>query len=366
MKAGSRLRSHLLENYVAREFLKICLLSLTAFLTLYLVVDFFEKIDQLVRANLGAAEMGRYVLLRAPLALEEVLPPAILLGAMLSFGLLTRTRETMAIRTSGLDILELIRPILLLTTLAAGFVLALHLYLIPWSQAALNLFWETQVQKKPPRSLINPEHLWYKGDRAIYNILLYRKDLKTLEGVKIFRFDDQFKLVQVVAARTAVWQDGRWRLYHGIVQNFGSQTGDQFESFQEMDLSLTETPKDFGDLERKISEMNVEEIWRFVNRLERDGYRSTAYRLEIQNRFSRALVPLVLAVFGLGLALQREKVFIPGMVALGLGVMFAYWLFLGFSTSLGQAGRWPVLWAAWLPHLCFGTLAVLTLRRASR
>ncbi len=366
MQAGTRLRSHLLENYVAREFLKICLLSLTAFLSLYLVVDFFEKIDQLVRANLGAAQMGHYILLRAPLALEEVISPAILLGAMLSFGLLTRTRETMAIRTSGLDILQLIRPIILLTSLAAAFVLALHLYLIPWSQATLNLFWETQVQKKPPRSLVNPEHLWYKGDRAIYNILLYRKDLKTLEGVKIFRFDDQFKLVQIVAARRAVWQDGHWRLFQGIVQNFNSQKQDQFESFQEMDLALTETPKDFGDLERKISEMNVEEILRFVNRLERDGYRSTTYRLEIQNRFARALVPLVLAALGLGLALRQEKVFIPGMVALGLGVMFAYWLFLGFSTSLGQAGRWPVLLAAWLPHLCFGTLALVTLSRASR
>jgi lipopolysaccharide export system permease protein len=366
MEAGSRLRSPLLEHYVAREFLKISLLSLTAFLSLYLVVDFFEKIDHLVRANLGPAEMGRYVLLTAPKALEQVLSPAILLGSMLTFGLLTRTREALAIRTSGLDILQLTRPILLLAGLAAALLLALHLFLIPWTQATLNLFWETQVQKKPPRSLINPEHLWYKGDRAIYNILLYRKDLQTLEGVKIFRFDDRFKLVQVVAARRAVWQDGHWRLFQGIVQNFDRQQEEQFENFQEMDLALTETPQDFADLERKISEMNLEEIWRFVNRLERDGYKSTSYRLEIQNRFSMALVPLVLTILGLGLALRQEKVFIPGMVAVGLGVMFAYWLVLGFSTSLGQAGRWPVMWAAWLPHLLFGTVAVLTLRKASR
>ena len=366
MSAGFRLRSRLLEHYVAREFLKISLLSLIAFFTLYLVVDFFEKIDQLVRANLGGAEMGHYVLLKAPVALEQVLSPAILLGSMLTFGLMSRTRETMAIRTSGLDILQLARPILVLAGLTAAFLLAFHLYVIPWSQATLNLFWETQVQKKPPRSLTNPEHLWYKGDRAIYNILLYRKDLKTLEGVKIFRFNDRFKLVQVVAARRAVWQDGHWRLFQGIVQDFDSRNEDRFKSFEEMDLALTETPKDFGDLERKISEMNVEEIWRFVDRLERDGYKSTSYRLEFQNRFAMALVPLVLATLGLGLSLWREKVFISGMVALGLGVMFAYWLVLGFSSSLGQAGRWPILVAAWLPHLFFGTVAVLILKKATR
>jgi lipopolysaccharide export system permease protein len=366
MEAAPLLRPRLLEHYVSREFLKIFLLSLTAFLTLYLVVDFFEKIDHLVRANLGLAEMGRYILLKVPMALEQVLSPAVLLGAMLTFGLLTRTRETMAIRTSGLDILRLTRPVLCLAGLVAAGLLALNLYLIPWSQFNLNWFWETQVQRKPPRSLINPEHLWYKGDRAIYNILLYRKDIQTLEGVKIFRFDDKFNLIQVVAARRAVWQDGHWHLSQGLVQNFDQPGESQVQGFQELNLTLTETPKDFGGLERKTAEMDVEELLRFVDRLERDGYKSTSYRLEIQNRFAMALVPLVLAALGLGLALRQEKIFIPGMVAVGLGVMFVYWLFLGFSTSLGQAGRWPIIGAAWLPHLFFGTVAVLILRQATR
>jgi lipopolysaccharide export system permease protein len=366
MEALPTLRPRLLEHYVSREFLKIFLLSLTAFLTLYLVVDFFEKIDQLVRANLGLTEMGHYILLKVPTALEQVLSPAVLLGAMLTFGLLTRTRETMAIRTSGLDILRLTRPVLILAVWVGACLLALNLYLIPWSQFNFNWFWETQVQQKPPRSLINPEHLWYKGDRAIYNILLYRKDLQTLEGVKIFRFDDKFNLIQVVAARQAVWRNGRWHLYQGLVQDFDQPGESRVTSFQELNLTLTETPKDFGGLERKTAEMDVEELLRFVARLERDGYKSTSYRLEIQNRFAMALVPLVLATLGLGLALREEKIFIPGMVAVGLGMMFTYWLFLGFSTSLGQAGRWPIVGAAWLPHLFFGTLAVLILRQATR
>jgi lipopolysaccharide export system permease protein len=366
MDAVPTLRPRLLEKYVSREFLKIFFLSLTAFLTLFLVVDFFEKIDQLVRANLGLMEMGRYILLKVPSALGEVLAPAVLLGAMLTFGLLTRTRETMAIRTSGIDILRLTRPVLVLAFLAAAVLLALNLFLTPWSTANLNLFWESQVQHKPPRSLTNLEHLWYKGDRAIYNILLYRKDLQTLDGVKIFRFDDHFNLVQVVAARQAVWQDGHWRLYRGIIQNLGQPGSDQITRFQEMDLTLTETPKDFGGLERKMAEMDVGELLRLAHRLERDHYKSTAYRLEVQNRFAMTLVPVVLAALGLGMALRQEKIFIPGMVAVGLVIMFSYWLLLGFSISLGLAGRWPVLLAAWLPHLLFGTGALLALRRATR
>lgn len=366
METRPILRPRLLESYVARKFLMFFLLSLTTFFFLYLVVDFFEKIDRLVRASLGMGEMGRYLLLKAPMALEQVMSPAVLLGAMVTFGILNRTRETMAIRTSGLDILALTRPVLSLSVITAGFLLALNLYLIPWSQGNLSLFWETQVQKKPPRSLINLEHFWYKGDRVIYNILLYRKDEQTLEGVKIYRLDDQFRLVQVVAARRAVWQEGRWRLYQGIVQTFEPLGEEKEESFQELTLSLAEKPADFVGFEKKVSEMDVGELLRFVGRLERDGYKSTPYRLEVQNRFSMALVPVVLAILGMGLALRQENIYIPAMVAVGLALMFAYWLLLGFCTSLGQAGRWPVFWAAWLPHILLGTVAVAVLRRAER
>jgi lipopolysaccharide export system permease protein len=115
-----------------------------------------------------------------------------------------------------------------------------------------------------------------------------------------------------------------------------------------------------------VTEMDVEELLRLARRLERDGYKSTSYRLEVQNRLAMTLVPVVLAGLGLGLALRQEKIFIPGMVAVGLVAMFAYWLFLGFSISLGQVGRWPLIISAWLPHLFFGTVAILTLRKATR
>ena len=37
-------RSHILENYVAREFIKLVGLSLVTFVSLFIIVDFFEKI----------------------------------------------------------------------------------------------------------------------------------------------------------------------------------------------------------------------------------------------------------------------------------------------------------------------------------
>jgi lipopolysaccharide export system permease protein len=359
-------RSPILENYVAREFLKLMSLSLVTFVSLFIIVDIFEKIDRLVRAQLGAAELLAYLVLKLPFAIGQVLPAAVLLGVMLTFGLMSRSHETMAIRTSGLDILSLMRPTVIYSGAVVLLLLALNLFLIPWSQSQLNFFWQTEVDKKPPRNLHTMEHFWYKGDQAIYNIVMFRKDIQTMEGVKIYLFDRQFHLVQVVAAARAQWQGDHWRFFQGYVQNFDATGTVSGEKFQERDLVLTEHPKDFAELEKKVTEMDVYELYRYVERLERDGYKSTPYLVDLYSRFSLAVTPLILVILGLGLALRHEQIHLTSMVAGGLGLMFGYWLFFGFCASFGQAGNLPPLLAVITPHLAFGALDFILLRQVTR
>jgi lipopolysaccharide export system permease protein len=366
MYAPMLLRSRILENYVAREFFKLTGLSLVTFVSLFIVVDFFEKIDRLVRAHLGATELLTYIILKLPFAIGQVLPAAVLLGIMLSFGLMSRSHETMAIRTSGLNILSLVRPTIIYSGLVALLLLSLNLYLIPWSQGKLNLFWQTQVDKKPPRNLHTMENFWYKGDQAIYNIVLFRKDIQTMEGVKIYLFDRQFHLVEIVAAARAQWQHDHWRFYQGYIQNFGAGGVISGEKFKQQDMVLTERPKDFAELEKKVTEMDVNELYRYVERLDRDGYKSTPYRVDLYSRFSLSMTPLILLIMGLGLALRHEQIHLTSMVAAGLGLMFGYWLFFGFCASFGQAGTLPPLVAVIAPHLAFGALAFILLRQVTR
>ena len=113
--------------------------------------------------NWDAGALLEYLVLKLPFAIGQVLPAAVLLGVMLTFGLMSRSHETMAIRTSGLNILSLVRPTLIYSGVVALLLLTLNLYLIPWSQGRLDLFWQTQVDKKPPRNLHNHGTLLVQG-----------------------------------------------------------------------------------------------------------------------------------------------------------------------------------------------------------
>jgi len=366
MELTGLLRPRILERYITREFSKLLGLSLVAFVSLFIIVDFFERIDRLVRAQLGVIDLLRYFLLKVPFAVGQVLPAAVLLAVMLTFGIMSRNRETMAIRTSGLDILRLSRPAFAMAAGVIGIMLALNLYVVPWSQGRLSIFWDIKVEKKAPASVLKLQHFWYKGDQAIYNILHFRKGIQTLEGVKIYLFDQHFNMVQIIAASRAQWQGDHWRFFNGLIQTFGPEGPETGEQFKERDLVLTERPEDFGFLEKKVTEMDLGELYRYIRRLDRDGYRSTPYRLELGSRFSLALTPLILVVLGLALSLRQEKVHIAAVVALGLLVMFVYWLFYGFCLSFGQAERLPLFLAVVLPHFVFGLGSLGLLRQITR
>jgi lipopolysaccharide export system permease protein len=88
--------------------------------------------------------------------------------------------------------------------------------------------------------------------------------------------------------------------------------------------------------------------------------------VDLYGRLSLALTPVLLVLIGLGLVLRYNQIHLTSIVALGLGLMFGYWLFFGFCASFGQAGSWPPLVAVSFPHLIFGVVALSLMRQVTR
>ncbi len=199
----SLVRPLLLYSYLIRQFSHHFLLSLAAFISIFLLVDIFEKIDRLLQADLSLGSLTAYFLLKVPLAAAQILPAAVMLAVILTFGLLARRRETIAIKCAGINMIQLMVPLVALALLFSLLLALLQLYLNPWFQQQVNILWETKVENKPARELMDLKSLWYKGDRAIFHILEFRKDTKTMINVKIYAFDQNFHLIQFLAAREA-------------------------------------------------------------------------------------------------------------------------------------------------------------------
>lgn len=89
----------LLDRYLLGQFLSWFLTSLLTLLTLFIVIDLFERLDVFVDYKTPVPVIARYYGYGMTNILTQVLPLAMLLGAILSLGQLRKNNELTAMQS---------------------------------------------------------------------------------------------------------------------------------------------------------------------------------------------------------------------------------------------------------------------------
>ena len=73
----------IIAKYLVREMMKYFGFMLAAVIILYLVVDFFDRIDNFIDADLPAARMLYYLWLQIPIAIARITPVGVMLATLI-------------------------------------------------------------------------------------------------------------------------------------------------------------------------------------------------------------------------------------------------------------------------------------------
>ena len=352
----------ILTRYLAREFAQYFSLGLGAFSAIYLIVEFFERINAFMYNKAPWAMIGAYFLNKFPSILFQVTPAAILLASIITLGVMSRHNEVIAIKSGGIGLGFLVYPILGVVILVFVGVLGLSEYLMPWANQNARAIYGFIVHKKKSVATFKQSQLWIHGRQSIYNIQLYHPDRNVLEGLTIYRFSPGYALVQRIDARSAQWKEGKWVLSGASVTDFDPQGVPARNDFPELILSLPETPSDFQIAEKNPNEMNFRQLLEYVQKIERDGYDARKYRTAMHGAISFPFTVIIMACLGIPLALRSER---GAGLARGIGysifISFLYLVVYSFILELGKGGSFPPFLAAWLANFIFAMVGVYLL-----
>jgi LPS export ABC transporter permease LptF len=115
----------ILDEYILREFVTMFAMVLFGFVLLMLVFTFFELIGDILRNHTALSIVGEYLLFLTPSMLYLITPLAVLIAALVTFGVMNRNSEIIAIKACGISLYRLIIPIV---TMAAVLAVALFLF----------------------------------------------------------------------------------------------------------------------------------------------------------------------------------------------------------------------------------------------
>ncbi len=348
-----------LTRYLSREFAQNFFLCLGTFGTIYLIVEFFERINAFLYNRAPLAMMASYFLNKIPWIVSEVAPAAILLATIVTLGTMSRHNEIMAMKSGGISLWRIVSPILGVAIVIYLALLGLNEWVTPAANQKARGVRELIIHKKSPVATFKQSQIWIHSHQAIYNIKLYHLEQDLLEGITVFRFGSAFQLTERIDARSARWQDGRWTFSEASVTTF-SPDGFPIRKFhKEFVISLPEMPADFRIADKPPEEMNFSELWEYVRKIERDGYNSSKYRTAMHRCLSYPFIGVILAFLGIPIALRKER---GAGIAVGIGlcliISFVFLVVNSFSISYGQAGTLPPFLAAWLGNIIFALVGV--------
>lgn len=319
-----------------------------------MVVDFFEKSDNFVKAGLPMSRTITFFILNIPYIISQIAPIGLLLSLIIVFGLMNKNNELLALKSGGVSLYSLLRPVLVLGITAAIGLFYFTDRLVPEATVKANRIWVEEVKKKSLMSS-REKNIWIRGNRRISHITYYNPVKQRIYDVSIVFLDDRFRLMRKIDAEEGHFQGEKWLLLDLIEQTRNDETGGfEIAYLKSLNASLDFNPVDLAKVVRKPEEMSYKELRAYIRKVEEEGYDATIHRVNLHAKPAFAFVCIIMCFIGMGLAVRKGKdkgIFFS--IAYGIAIAFFYWIVHSFCLSLGYGEMLPALAAAWVANFIF-------------
>ncbi len=347
----------LLDDYVLRDFFIYLGMILSTFLVLVIVFTLFELLGDILRNQVPAKVVAEYVLNVTPYLLYNVAPLVMLLAVLVTFGLMQRSNEITAIKATGTSIYRIVTPVIgAAAVMAAGLFFADQFYLPHTNkrQEALH----NQIKGRPPQTYLRPDRKWIFGqNNDIYYYQLFDPDRDQFGNVTVFQLDRaSFSITRRIHAERAHWAENlnRWVYEQGWDRSLNVSAIANYRPFDVTTFpELPETPTYFKKEVRQYTEMNYEELRRYIRDLQQSGFDVVRLRVQLHKKLSYPLITLIMAVLAVPFALWSGKKGAITGVAVAVVMAVGYLVVSPLFEVMGNASLLPPALAAWAPDLIF-------------
>ena len=362
----------ILDEYVVREFLNTFLLVLSGFVLLMLIFTFFDLVGDILRNHIPLTTVGAYLVNLTPDMLYNITPLAVLIAVLVTFGVLNRNSEIIAMKATGVSLYRLVIPIVsIAAVLSIGLFLFDQFYLPQANRKQEAL--RNIIKGKPPQTVSHPEHNWIFGEPRpgepgrIFYYEFYDPDRMEFANLSVFEFDPStFSLTRrIFAARVyRDKHDDAWQFQGGWVRDMNTVETTSYREFRQTEFSeIHEAPGYFTKENLQSQEMNFGQLDSYIHDLQQSGFDTMRLRVALWHKLAYPLIAIVMAVLAIPFALSMGRRGSLSAIAIAIGVALAYWVVDNLFGAMGNVNYLPAAMAAWSSDALFALVGGYLLLR---
>jgi len=342
----------IITKYIVRHFLTLLAIILPSIISLYLVIEVFQRIDDIIEAHVGLGIVISYLILRIPQIVLQLWPIMALLAGILTITILSKRNEILAIKSCGIGISSVLKPIIITTLICSIFLVIIQAFWAPKAESIANHIWQVDIEKKKPKGIITGKSLFFHSKNAIWVTFIDNPRATILNDVRILCYDKHYHTKSFLFAKKAFYINKRWHFVMGIIQQ-KKQSLWTSTHFKDLDLKLSVVPKDLASITIPPKLMNAPELISYIKSLRRAGEHAFKERTALWTNLSYPLLAVFLLYLGLCIMLLLERTRLSLGLAVSIAIGILYWVFWNFLIAFASSGH---LLPEAVPFLAMGIL----------
>jgi LPS export ABC transporter permease LptG len=358
-------RPSILDWYVLKQGLRVSALAAAGLLALFYIASFIDLSDHLFKGRTTALTVLTYLWWASPQFLYYLVPLAVLMGALVTIGALTKNTELVVMKACGISLYRAAAPLMILAAIGSAILLGLEEGVLAVSNRRADSINNTIRGRFPTATDLNRR--WVTANTGdIYQYLYFEPGKNRLNGLSIYQFGkDASTLVRRKYFSSATFDGDReakgqviWKGGKGWERHFAPKG--RFTSFTSQAVTL-EGPGYFATERPDAQYMSYRQLSEHVDALQAGGFNVVPYVVALHRKLAFPFVTLIMALIAVPFAVTTGKR--GAMYGIGAGIVLAilYWTAISVFGAIGAGGLMAPALAAWAPNIIFGCAALYLL-----
>jgi LPS export ABC transporter permease LptG len=363
-------RPTLLDAYIAKQYMRILVMTTVGILGLFYISTFIDLSDKLFKGQTTLGMIGQFLFWSTPQFLSYIIALSILLASLVTVGLLTKNSELIVMRACGISLYRTSLPMIAFALGGSALLFAMEESLIgSANQRAERLRHEIRTGQPQTFGVLNRK--WIVGNGGeIYHYQYYNPRNRELNSLTVYGFDPGTRALKSrTFVRRATYspvpsRDGEtplWELDLGWAREFDPKT--QISSFKTFERTTArfEAADYFVTEAREPDLMNFGQLRSYIEELRASGYNVLDHEVGLHRKVAFPFVTLVMTLIAVPFAVTTGRR--GAMYGIGVGIVLAlvYWTMISIFAAFGQGGLIAPVLAAWAPNIVFGAAAAYLL-----
>jgi len=360
------LKIKLIDVYVIRKFLGTFFFSLVLILTIAVVFDFAEKIDNFMEKQAPVkAIIFDYYFNFVPYFATLFAPLFVFISVIFFTSKMAVNTEIIAILGSGMSFRRFLWPYFPSSLIIGIFTFALTNFVIPKSNVVRMTFEDKYYRSSSRKVSRENIHL-----QVLKNVNVYFGTYNPLsergQGFTIEKFNDSSRMVSKLSA-SAVFYDTakhKWTALNYYIRTIDGNS-ETFTRGSTIDTTLILKPDDLSRDPGFVGTMTYNELNNYIDLLRlRGSDEIKLFLIEKHRRIANPFAGFILTLIGVSLSSRKLRGGIGMKIGIGLILSFSYILFLQFASQFSLKGSLEPMLAMWIPNILYSIVGFVLYKMA--